>query len=150
MKLPSDIKEEYQEEIKQNIFKALTALNIQNGASHSEFKIDENGNFGIIEIGARMGGDCIGSDLVLLSTGYDFVKMVIDVACGKKPEFVKTVTPSKAIIKFIFIEDDLLEMKNFVKNNKEKIYRISEMNLENLGKTTDSSTRIGYYIYTEK
>ena len=30
-----------------------------------------------------MGGDCIGSDLVQLSTGVDFVKAVIDVALGK-------------------------------------------------------------------
>ena len=81
---PSDIKLEDQEMIKENIFKALDALNVQNSASHTEFKIDENGNFGIIEIGARMGGDCIGSDLVRISTGYDFVKMVIDVAVRKR------------------------------------------------------------------
>ena len=33
-----------------------------------------------MEIGGRMGGDFIGSDLVRLSTGYDFVKGVIEVA----------------------------------------------------------------------
>ena len=81
---PSDIRLEDQEKIRENIFKALDALNVQNSASHTEFKIDENGNFGIIEIGARMGGDCIGSDLVRISTGYDFVKMVIDVAVRKR------------------------------------------------------------------
>lgn len=145
---PSDIKEEKQEEIKQNIFKALTALNIQNGASHTEFKVDEKGNFGIIEIGARMGGDCIGSDLVQISTGYDFVKMVIDVAVGKEPNFTKTTIPTKAVIKFIFTKQDLEEMEKFQKENPKQIYRISEMELENLGKTTDSSSRIGYYIYT--
>lgn len=145
---PSDIKEEKQEEIKQNIFKALTALNIQNGASHTEFKVDEKGNFGIIEIGARMGGDCIGSDLVQISTGYDFVKMVIDVAVGKEPDFTKTTIPTKAVIKFIFTKEDLEEMEKFQKENPKQIYRISEMELENLGKTTDSSSRIGYYIYT--
>lgn len=145
---PSDIPENIQNDIKENIFKALTALNIQNGASHTEFKIDKNGNFGIIEIGARMGGDCIGSDLVQISTGYDFVKMVIDVACGKEPEFTKTTIPTKAVIKFIFTQKDLDEMNKFIKNHKEQIYRISEMELENLGKTVDSSSRIGYYIYT--
>lgn len=30
-----------------------------------------------------MGGDCIGSDLVWYSTGIDYVKAVIQVACGK-------------------------------------------------------------------
>lgn len=145
---PSNIKEEYQEEIKENIFKALTALEIQNGASHTEFKIDKDGNFGIIEIGARMGGDCIGSDLVQISTGYDFVKMVIDVAVGKAPDFTKTTIPTKAVIKFIFTEKDLEEMNKFKEQYPEQIYRISEMDLDNLGKTVDSSSRIGYYIYT--
>lgn len=145
---PSDIKEEYQEEIKKNIFDALTALDIQNSASHTEFKIDKNGNFGIIEIGARMGGDCIGSDLVQISTGYDFVKMVIDVACGKEPEFVKVVEPTKAVIKFIFTQDDLNEMNKFKEEHPEQIYRISDMELENMGNTHDSGSRVGYYIYT--
>ncbi len=33
-----------------------------------------------------MGGDCIGSDLVPLSTGVDFVKSVIRVARGTQPD----------------------------------------------------------------
>lgn len=146
---PSDIKKGKQEEIKKEIFKALTVLEIQNGASHTEFKIDDNGKFEIIEIGARMGGDCIGSDLVQISTGYDFVKMVIDVACGKQPDFTETCKPTKVHIKFIFTQKDLLEMNAFKEQYPEKIYRVSEMELENLGKTVDSSSRIGYYIYTE-
>ncbi len=145
---PSDISEEIQNEIKENIFKALTALGIENGASHTEFKVDKNGKFGIIEIGARMGGDCIGSDLVQISTGYDFIKMVIDVAVGNKPDFTKITKPTKAVIKFIFTEKDLEEMKKFKQEHPDQIYRISDMQLENLGKTTDSSSRIGYYIYT--
>ena len=145
---PSDIKLEYQEEIKNNIFKALTALGVQNGASHTEFKVNENGEFGIIEIGARMGGDCIGSDLVQISTGYDFVRMVIDVACGKKPDFTKVTKPAKAVIKFIFTQNDLNKMNEFSEKYPSQIYRISDMELENLGKTVDSSSRIGYYIYT--
>ena len=145
---PSDIKEEYQNQIKENIFKALTALNIQNGASHTEFKIGKNGNFGIIEIGARMGGDCIGSDLVQISTGYDFMKMVIDVACGNKPDFTKTTTPTKAVIKFIFTRKDLDDLDEFKKEHPEQIYRISDMETDNIGHTHDSSSRVGYYIYT--
>lgn len=143
---PADIKEEYQEEIKQNIFKALTSLGIQNGASHTEFKVNKNGELGIIEIGARMGGDCIGSDLVQISTGYDYIKMVIDVATGKEPDFTKTTIPTKATIKFIFAEEDLKEMEKLKNNNPERIYRISEIDKKNIGKTIDSSTRAGYYI----
>ena len=42
----------------------------------------------------------------------------------------------------------LEEMNKFKKMHENQIYRISQMNLENLGKTVDSSSRIGYYIYT--
>ena len=143
---PSDIPEEYHEEIKQEIFKALDALEIKNGASHTEFKVDKEGKCRIIEIGARMGGDCIGSDLVKISTGYDFIKMVIDVACGKKPTLEKTTKGQAVEIKFLFNENDLQELEKFKSKYPEKIYRISDIDMQNLGKTVDSSTRIGYYI----
>ena len=77
---PAPIEDEILERVKEVITHALNTLEIKNGASHSEIKIDAEGNIKIIEIGARMGGDCIGSDLVYYSTGYDFVKMVIQVA----------------------------------------------------------------------
>lgn len=59
---------------------ALDALGLTNGASHSEYKITKDGRIFVMEIGGRMGGDFIGSDLVQLSTGYDFVRGVIEVA----------------------------------------------------------------------
>lgn len=144
---PCDISPEMQEKIKAHIFDALTALGIQNGASHTEFKVDHKGNFGIIEIGARMGGDCIGSDLVYLSTGYDFLKMVIDVACGIAPQVVPTgVAYKQARITFLFDEADIAKLEALKQSDPDSIYRISDIEMENLGKTTDSASRLGYYI----
>jgi biotin carboxylase len=54
----------------------VKALGIEYGAFHPELMIDKNGQVFVTEIGARMGGDFIGSDLVYLSTGYDFLKEV--------------------------------------------------------------------------
>lgn len=144
---PSGLSDEVIKRLEKVLFVAFDALSIKYGASHPEFKIDSDGNIKIIEIGARMGGDCIGSDLVPLSTGYDFVKMVIDVACGKQPDFTKICEPREVAIKFIFSEEDLMELENFKKNNYDKIYRVSEMDLRNIGKTVDSSSRVGYFIY---
>lgn len=145
---PSDLSEEIKEKAIKIIFKALDALHVENSAGHSEFKVDENGNIKIIEIGARMGGDCIGSDLVYLSTGNDFLKMVIDVACGNKPEVVENPNSKNVEIKFIFNDKDLEEFKEFQEKYPEKIYRVSKFEIENIGKVTDSSSRIGYYIVT--
>jgi len=40
------------------------------------------------------------------------------------------------------------EMNEFKEKHPEQIYRISEMEMENMGNTHDSSSRVGYYIYT--
>lgn len=88
---PSSLSALVKEQMKEIVLKALDALHIVNGASHSELKITENNEIKVIEIGARMGGDFIGSDLVQLSTGYDFVRGVIEVALGEftEPKFTQ-------------------------------------------------------------
>lgn len=142
---PSDLSEEINQRAINTVFKALTALHVENSAGHSEFKVDENGNINIIEIGARMGGDCIGSDLVYLSTGNDFIKMVIDAAVGNPIDDICHHNEN-AEVRFLFTENDIDDMHQFIKQNPDKIYRISEIEYENLGKTTDSGSRLGYYI----
>ena len=143
---PSDLSKEMLQKVQKTMYAALDALQITDGASHGEFKITPDGEVRIIEIGSRMGGDCIGSDLVPLSTGYDFMEMVIDVACGKEPRIVPKSVPKEARIHFLFTLDDVEKMKQYEKEHPEEIYRISELELENAGHVSDSSSRIGYYI----
>ena len=143
---PSGLSEDMLKKIEPVMFRALDALKVTDGASHGEFKITPEGKIRIIEIGSRMGGDCIGSDLVYLSTGYDFMGMVIDVACGKEPVLVPKREPVQAEIHFLFTLEDVEEMRRFQTERPEEIYRISELDLSNAGHVTDSSTRIGYYI----
>ena len=146
---PSDLSDEIVQKAIETIFKALDALHIENSASHAEFRVDESGNIKIIEIGARMGGDCIGSDLVYLSTGHDFVKMVIDVACGNAPTLNENPLRRQAEIRFLFDQKDLDDFESWRSDNEDKIYRVSDFDLDNIGNVTDSSTRIGYYITLE-
>ena len=80
---PSSLPADMQEKIFGITRKALDALGITSGASHSEYKITKEGRIVVMEIGGRMGGDFIGSDLVRLSTGYDFLEGVIRVALGE-------------------------------------------------------------------
>ena len=80
---PSSLPAEMQEKIFGITRRALDALGITSGASHSEYKITKEGRIVVMEIGGRMGGDFIGSDLVRLSTGYDFLEGVIRVALGE-------------------------------------------------------------------
>jgi len=70
--------------------KSLSALGVEYGASHSELMLTKDNQIYIVEIGARMGGDYIGSDLVQLSTGFDFLKATINIACGIAPKIELT------------------------------------------------------------
>lgn len=143
---PSDIPDELTDSVISQVFKALDALEIKNSASHTEFKLDRSGFVRIIEIGARMGGDCIGSDLVRLSTGYDFIKMVIDTALGEPIDLTRHEHYKNAYIRFIFDKEDFEEMEKLKKASLDCFYRISDIDMDMLGKAKDSSTRAGYYI----
>lgn len=134
------------EKVRLEVFKALDALQIRFGASHSEFRITPDGDIRIIEIGSRMGGDCIGSNLVALSTGMDFVKMVVDVSSGKKPVLEQFQEPSFAGIRFIFSQEDV-DVLEKIKHQKPEVLKFVS-DIQPVGKTAivDSGTRYGFYI----
>jgi biotin carboxylase len=61
-----------------------SALNIEVGASHVEFRLRDGEHPAVLEAAARMGGGPIYRS-VLLSTGIDMVRAVLDIAAGREP-----------------------------------------------------------------
>lgn len=147
---PSGLSEQMISCAKEEMFRALDALHVENSAGHGEFRIGADGSVRFIEIGARMGGDCIGSDLVWLSTGHDYLKMVIDVACGHAPELNANPTNYESEIRFLFSREDVECFRFWQEQHKQDIYRISDFDLSHCDNVTDSSTRIGYCIFHRK
>lgn len=141
---PAPLDQNKAAEVKKVIVHALDTLEIKNSASHSEVKIAEDGTIKIIEIGGRMGGDCIGSDLVKYSTGIDFVKAVIDVACGNSPDLSSAGSTFPVEVRFIFNENDVKRMEEI--RNTDSFIKLVSYDPQNIGKTTDSSNRAGCYI----
>lgn len=76
-RLPADVKEK----IKEVACNAAKSLGLVNSLGHAELKITSTGPK-MIELGARAGGDAIGEQLILLSTGVNFSKIAIDIAFG--------------------------------------------------------------------
>ena len=144
---PAKIEGNILRNIKKTLEAAFDALHISNGASHSEVMICPDGNIKIIEIGSRMGGDCIGSDLVPISTGYDYVGMVIDVACGRPLSVDHKESKKIAFIKFILSEKDIQDLRRVKMTFSEQIKEINfnEQNKENHS-CNNSAERSGYYI----
>lgn len=84
------------EQIKRVAIAANKAIGIMNGPSHTEIKVTKDGPK-IVELGARLGGDCITSHLVPLSTGVDMVEATILIALGDKPNLIPKWNKGSAI-----------------------------------------------------
>ena len=146
---PSDLNAVVIKKALEQIFKALDALHVWCGASHSEFKVTPCGDIRLIEIGARMGGDCIGSDLVQLSTGYDYVKMTLQTALGEPLNVEACPRHAQvAAVRYIMNETDYKHYLDVQTTHAESIVRKSENSKNEGGLVTDSSTRHGFYIAT--
>lgn len=93
---PSRLPAEVVEKIKDVATRAVKALGITCGPSHVEIIVTAEGPK-IVELGARLGGDCITSHLVHLSTGIDMVKETISALTGIKPVWEPTQQKGSAI-----------------------------------------------------
>lgn len=144
---PSQLPEDTCERISDLASRAALAVGIENGPAHVEIIVTEDGPK-LVELGARMGGDCITTHLVPLSTGIDMVKATIDVCLGRKPDVERKWnkgaairyfdTPNGIISKIEYdssITDDNVFEVNFVKHIGDKI-----------GNVNSSVDRIGYVV----
>lgn len=142
---PADIPTSVWTRIKSMVENALTALRIENSASHTEIKWNSNDELFIIETGARMGGDYITSDLVRLSTGYDFVDGAIKLACNKfeVPKF-----PCQVFSGVYFYSKLAPEVGTIIKEH-EKWPEIVEWEYsdEPLMEVKSNADRRGYFLY---
>lgn len=146
---PAPLSSQMQDKVRDVVFHALDTLEICNGASHSELKIDEKGNLKLIEIGGRMGGDCIGSHLVPFTTGMDFVRMVVQIALGQAPDLTSGPHHAACGVRFVFGPRDL-ELREALRAAP-GITMLEESPIDPMDHiVTDSSTRFGYYIFASE
>lgn len=142
---PARLSDEMCEQVKRVVSHALDSLQITMGASHSEIKIDQDGNIRLIEIGGRMGGDYIGSHLVEWSTGVDFLENVICVALGQDINIVSKHKPYAVAVRFVFGKDDL-ETLNIIQREHPEYLKVVDVSDDIEGNVADSSDRHGMYL----
>lgn len=143
---PANLSKAQYDEIYDLTKRALTALGVTNGASHSEYRITKDGKIYVMEIGARMGGDFIGSDLVQLSTGYDFLRGVIEVALGTfNPPQLREHNYSGVY----FLSETTAHLKPIIEQHALPEIVKAEINDIELRPLTCSGDRSGYLIYKD-
>ncbi len=143
---PARISPALRKVIEEEVCKGVKALDIQYGASHAELMITADERVYMTEIGARMGGDFIGSDLVRLSTGYDFLKGVIDCALGT---FMDEPVGKHARFSGVwFYAPETRWVGDVIRHAAEDARIVSsELQAEDVVELTRSADRSGYFIY---
>ena len=145
---PSLLASQNIERIKDLATRAVQAIGINCGPAHVEIMDTEAGPK-MIELGARMGGDCITTHLVPLSTGIDMVKATIDVSLGHYPDIIPKWNRCSAIRFFMTYSSKLLDDNWLTQIKKtqgiEDIYISKHVSSEN-EEVRSSLDRFGYVI----
>lgn len=128
----------------ETVISALESLGLELGASHAEFRIDENGEIRMIEVGGRMGGDFIGSDLVPLTTGIDYVRAVIACAVGEPADLSVHPHYGAAGVRFLFGPEDREVLEKLRREHPEYLVRCEVHDTSEA--VHDSSDRHGYFL----
>lgn len=136
------------EEIKMVAIAANKAVGIKNGPSHTEIIVTKDGPK-IVEIGARLGGDCITTHLVPLSTGVNMVEACIRIALGEKPDITPTLNCGSAIRYFRQHAGMVKSIEGI--EEAEKMPGVKQISIvHGIGETitdiTDSGSRMGFVI----
>lgn len=124
----------------------LSALHVEYGASHTEIKMDNEGIPYVIEMGARMGGDCISDDLVRLSTGYDFVKGVCEVATG---HFSEPTFPLRKSSGVYFLSKETEYVLPYIQQSQNYPEIVNTSLYGGLKNVQCNSDRGGFFIYQD-
>lgn len=82
--IPSGLPIEVESRIKECVRKALVAMGVNHGSVNMDILVSEDYSVHIVDVGARMGGNLIGSHIIPLGTGIDYMGNMIKLAVGDK------------------------------------------------------------------
>lgn len=141
---PAPLSSGTKDRIEELTYRVLDAVGIHMGAAHVKMIIDPQDRLWVLEVSASMNGDFIGSDLVPLSTGYDYLKMVIQVARRIAPDFTPAGEPKDASIHYLLCGDHLAALNALRDQHPGQIVRLSVP--ETALPAQPGERRYGYYI----
>lgn len=148
---PSCHSAEEVETLKAAAIAGVKALGVNNCACHAEAKLMD-GKAYLMEIGARLGGDFISTELTHLSTGIDMVAAAVNVALGVEPDLSVKEAPKGVCIRYFcpnpgkLVSISNLEALDDPRVYKKKIY-VQEGDI--IPEVTSSLCRSGHVIVTE-
>lgn len=149
---PSVYPAETVDAIKAAAVAGVMALGVMNCACHAEVKV-QDGKAYLMEVGARLGGDFISTELTHLSTGVDMVAAAINCALGIEPCLEPTEEKHGVCIRYFCPKPGrLVSVSNTGILDDSRVYgweiyhQIGDM----IPEVTNSLCRSGHVIVTEE
>lgn len=134
--------------IKDLATRAVKAIGIDNSPAHVEIMLTKDGPK-MVELGARMGGGCITTHLVPLSTGIDMIKSVMDMAMGGEPDVTPKFDKGSALRHIVGLEGEIESIEGL---DAARAYPgVTEVTMlkgvgDKVGYFKNGTDRIGYVI----
>ena len=99
--IPSGLPESVEGRIKECVTKALIAMNVNHGSVNMDLLVSEDYSVHIVDVGARMGGNLIGSHIIPAGTGIDYMGNMIKAAVCDRTDWAPVSTPVPVATKLL-------------------------------------------------
>ena len=87
--IPSGLSKDIEDSIVQNVTKAIKTLGVLNGSVNMDLILSRDNKANIIDVGARMGGNVIGSHIIPSATGIDILENLVKLSIGESVNLEK-------------------------------------------------------------
>lgn len=146
--IPANVDAEDKKQIEFTIFKVIKTIGLDNCAVHAEIILTIRGPI-IVEVGARLGGDYITSDLVPLSTGINMHEKAINICLNNNIQ-IETSKHKFSGIQFVNSQNYYSVKKHLEKIKTKNGFIRSELKDYKNINLKNSMDRLGYYICVGK
>lgn len=99
--IPSGLSIEIETKVKDCVRKSLIALGVNHGSVNMDLLITKEGDVHIVDVGARMGGNLIGSHIIPAGTGIDYMGNMIRAAVGDATDWNPVWKPRPVATKLL-------------------------------------------------
>lgn len=115
-----------EEKVKEVAKNAIKSLGINFGAVNMDVLVTGNDRVCIVDVGARMGGNLIGSHIIPLGTGVDYMGILIKSVVGDEIDFAQKNNETSVVTRLLALKPgkiiSLPNFEGFEKYNKVEIY----------------------------
>lgn len=106
--IPSGLPVEVDNKVKNCVAKAIRALGVNHGSINMDLLVTSDYSVHIIDIGARMGGNLIGSHIIPIGTGIDYMGNMIKAAVNDKTDWNLVAEPIPIATKLLALQPGIV------------------------------------------